>query len=150
MAHTLTNLLFHIIFGTKDHAPLIDADLRPHLHAYVGGIVRELGGIALGVNGTADHLHMVAKLPPAIATSDVLRVVKANSSKWVRQQSGRRSKFNWQLGFSAFTVSQPAVRSVLDYVARQEQHHRKKTFTEEYIELLVKNGIEYDPRYVFE
>jgi putative transposase len=148
MAHTFTNLLFHVIFGTADHKSTIDAEWRGEAHAYIGGIIREIGGTALAVNGIADHVHIITKLPPTIAISDALRVIKTNSSKWIRDH--RRSKFAWQKGFSAFSVSESAVASVLLYVQGQEEHHRKRTFAEEYIEFLVKNGIQYDPRYVFE
>lgn len=148
MAHTFTNLLFHIVFGTSEHRPTIDAEWRGNVHAYIGGIVREIGGIALIVNGVADHVHIVSKLPPTIAVSDALRVIKTNSSKWIREQ--KRPNFAWQKGFSAFTVSESVLPSVVQYVKGQEEHHRKKTFAEEYIEFLVANKIPYDPRYVFE
>jgi putative transposase len=150
MAHTFTNLLSHIIFGTSNHRPIIDAEWRGEVHAYIGGIVREIGGTALAVNGIADHVHIIAKLPPTVATSDAVRLIKTNSSKWIREGYGRRSKFGWQKGFSAFSVSESALASVLRYVQSQEEHHRKKTFAEESIEFLVKNGIPYVQRYVFE
>jgi REP-associated tyrosine transposase len=149
MAHTLTNLLFHVIFGTKGRVPSIDEDVRGSPHAYVGGIVRELNGIAIVVNGTADHLHGLIKLPPTLAISDAMRLVKTNSSKWMHDEK-RRTKFGWQSGYAAFTVSESGVRAVRAYIEQQEEHHRKKTFAEEYIEFLEKNRIPYDPRYVFE
>lgn len=149
MAHTLTNLLFHVIFVTKNREPLIDADVRGSLHAYVGGIVRESNGIAIIVNGTADHLHALIKLPPTLCISDALRLVKTNSSKWMHEQK-RRTKFAWQSGYAAFTVSESGVRKVRAYIEQQEEHHGKRTFAEEYIEFLEKNHIPYDPRYVFE
>jgi REP element-mobilizing transposase RayT len=149
MAHTLTNLLFHVIFGTKDRMPSIDEDVRGSLHAYIGGIVRESNGIAIVVNGTADHLHALIKLPPTLAISDAMRVVKTNSSKWMHEEK-RRTKFAWQSGYAAFTVSESGVRAVRAYIDQQEEHHRKRTFAEEYIEFLEKNHIPYDPRYVFE
>jgi REP element-mobilizing transposase RayT len=149
MAHTLTNLLFHVIFGTKGREPSIDKDVRGSLHAYVGGIVRELNGIAIVVGGTADHLHALIKIPPTLAISDAMRLVKTNSSKWMHEEK-RRAKFGWQSGYAAFTVSQSGVRTVRAYIEQQEEHHRKRTFAEEYIEFLEKNHIPYDPRYVFE
>jgi len=149
MAHTLTNLLFHVIFGTKGREPSIDDDVRGSLHAYVSGIVRESNGIAIVVNGTADHLHALIKIPPTLAISDVMRLVKTNSSKWMHEEKGR-TKFGWQSGYSAFTVSESGVRAVRAYIDQQEEHHRKRTFAEEYIEFLEKNHIPYDPRYVFE
>jgi Transposase and inactivated derivatives len=149
MAHTFTNLLFHVIFGTKGREPSIDSDVRAPLHAYIGGIVRELNGIAIIVNGADDHVHALLKLPPTLLVADVLRVVKTNSSKWMHEKQ-RRQRFGWQSGYAAFTVSESGVRSVRAYIERQEEHHRKKTFAEEYIEFLEKNHVSYDPRYVFE
>ena len=138
-----------MIFGTKGREPSIDDDVRGSLHAYVGGIVRESNGIAIVVNGTADHLHALIKIPPTLAISDVMRLVKTNSSKWMHEEKGR-TKFGWQSGYSAFTVSESGVRAVRAYIDQQEEHHRKRTFAEEYIEFLEKNHIPYDPRYVFE
>jgi putative transposase len=149
MAHTLTNLLFHVIFGTKGREPSIDKDVRGPLHAYVGGIVRELNGIAIVVGGTDDHLHALIKLPPTLAISDAMRLVKTNSSRWMHEEK-RRTKFGWQSGYAAFTVSESGAHAVRAYIEKQEEHHRRRTFAEEYIEFLEKNHIPYDPRYVFE
>jgi putative transposase len=123
--------------------------VRGSLHANVGDIVRESNGIAIVVNGTADHLHALIKIPPTLAISDAMRLVKTNSSKWMHEEKGR-TKFGWQSGYAAFTVSESGVRAVRAYIDQQEEHHRKRTFAEEYIEFLEKNHIPYDPRYVFE
>jgi putative transposase len=149
MAHTFTNLWFHVIFGTKGREPSIDQGSRADLHAYLGGIVRELNGIATGVNGTDDHVHALIKCPPTLCIADALRLVKTNSSKWMHEKQ-RRPSFAWQSGYAAFTVSESGLRAVRSYIERQEEHHRTRTFTEEYLEFLEKNHVEYDPRYVFE
>ena len=149
MAHTFSNLLYHVVFGTKGREPSIDRELRADLHAYLGGIVRELHGSPIIINGTFDHVHALIKLPPTIALSDAIRVVKTNSSKWVHDER-RRAKFAWQSGYSAFSVSESGVPGVTKYIEQQEEHHRKKTFAEEYIEFLEKHSVVYDPRYVFE
>jgi REP element-mobilizing transposase RayT len=150
MAHTFTNLLTHVIFSTKDRVPHIDAELKPDLFAYMGGIVREIDGKALGINGTADHVHLLIKLPPTIAISDAMRVLKTNSSRWVHEQWDSRSAFGWQTGYGAFSVSQSNVPAVLRYIANQEEHHRKVSFQEEFLAYLKKHGIEYDERYIWE
>ena len=137
------------MFGTKDRRAAIDEDLRPELHAYLGGIVRELGGTPIIINGTSDHVHALIKLPPVIAVADAVRVVKTNSSKWVHEQQKRRM-FGWQSGYSAFSVSESGAPRVRAYIEAQEEHHRKKTFAEEYLEFLQKHRVAYDPRYVFE
>jgi putative transposase len=108
---------------------------------------RELHGHPLIINGIDDHVHVLLKLPPTISVADAIRVIKTNSSKWAHE---RRKKFGWQAGYSAFSVSESSVDAVRTYIERQEEHHRKRTFAEEYLELLQKHGIAYDPRYVFE
>ncbi len=149
MAHTYTNLLYHVVFSTKDRLPCIDDQLRPRLCAYMGGIVRDISGIALIVNGTADHTHMLLVLPATLAIADAMRLVKTNSSRWVHEEWPQHQTFGWQIGYAAFTVSESNRDSVIRYIADQEEHHRKKTFQEELIALLEKHGIEYDPRYVW-
>lgn len=148
MAHTFANLLFHVIFGTKNRVHSIGDEWRGDLHAYIGGIVNELRGIPIIVNGTTDHVHALLKLPPIISVADVLRVVKTNSSKWSHERHS--PKFGWQSGYAAFTVSESNADAVRAYIANQQEHHRVRSFSEEYIEFLEKNQIPYDPRYVFE
>jgi putative transposase len=149
MAHTFTNLWFHIIFGTKGHSPSIVSEVRGPLHGYIGGVVRELKGTAICVNGTSDHIHALIKLLPTMPVADAMRVINTNSSKWVHETHGRRD-LRWQSGYAAFTVSESGLKAVRSYIERQEEHHRIRTFQEEYLELLEKNGIAYDMRYVFE
>jgi putative transposase len=150
MAHTFTNLLTHIIFSTKDRAPFIAAELKPELHAYLGGMVREIKGKAYSINGTADHVHLLVSLPPTLALSDAMKMVKANSSRWVSDKWSSRKDFSWQIGYAAFSVSKSNVSPVIRYIENQEKHHRKVTFKEEFLEFLSKHGIEYDERYIWE
>ena len=142
MPHTFTNLLMHIIFSTKDRAPLITADLKPQLHAYMGGIIRELKGKAFIINGTSDHVHLLIGISPSLSLADTMRVLKTNSSRWAHESS--RVAFNWQSGYGAFSVSQSNMQTVAEYIAHQEEHHRKLTFQDEYIIFLRKHGISYD------
>jgi putative transposase len=104
MAHTFTNLWFHVVFGTKGHSPSIASGVRDPLHGYIGGVVRELKGTALCVNGTSDHIHALIKLLPTMPVADAMRVIKTNSSKWVHETYGRRD-LRWQSGYAAFTVN---------------------------------------------
>jgi putative transposase len=150
MAHTFSDLLVHIIFGTKDRFPLIDQDLRRELHAYLGGIVKNLGGMPLSIGGVADHVHMLVELKPKIAVSDAVEKIKANSTNWVHTFGGMRKKFTWQKGYSVFSVSRSNVERVRRYIEKQEQHHRRVTFQEEYVRFLKEYGIPYDERYLFE
>jgi putative transposase len=150
MAHSFTNLLTHIIFSTKDRVPLIDAELKPHLLSYMGGIIRELHGTALTINGTADHIHLLIGLPPTLSISDAMRILKTNSSRWVHEKWRAHSAFGWQAGYGAFSVSQSNVLAVSEYIAHQEEHHRKVSFQEEFLTFMKKHGIEYDERYVWQ
>jgi REP element-mobilizing transposase RayT len=150
MAHTFSNVVLHVVFGTKNRTPSLDAEIKPRLFAYVAGIVNEIGGKALVINGTSDHVHLLITLPPTIAISDAMRVVKANSSKWVNEQWPSRAAFAWQSGYAVFSVSQSNCDSVVKYIAGQEEHHRKVTFRGEYLAFLKKHGIPHDERYVWE
>lgn len=150
MAHTFTNLLTHVIFSTKDRAPLIQPELKGKLHAYMGGIVRELDGKAMIVNGTEDHVHLLLWMPPTLSVSETLRVLKTNSSRWVNREQRSRNGFAWQAGYGAFGLSHSNAQAVVRYIQGQEKHHRRVSFKEEFIEFLKKHGIEYDERYIWE
>lgn len=150
MAHSFANLLIHLIFSTKGRLPQIDQDLKPQLTAYMGGIIRELHGIALLIDGTRDHVHLLVRLPPTIALANVLRVLKANSSRWVHERWPARADFAWQTGYGAFSVSQSNATAVLRYIANQEQHHRQVSFQQEMQTYLRRHGIPYDERYLWE
>jgi REP element-mobilizing transposase RayT len=150
MAHTFTNLWTHLIFSTKDRLPTIHPEFKADLWAYLGGITRSLDGQALIVGGTGDHAHSLVWLPPTLAVSDCLRVLKANSSRWVHETQSPRSQFAWQTGYGAFSVSQSNVSEVVNYIRCQEEHHKKLTFQEEFLAFLKKNNIAYDPRYIWE
>ncbi len=150
MPHTFTNLLAHVIFSTKERAALIPDAIRPQVHACIGGIIRELGGTALLVNGVADHVHALIRLPATLAITECMRVVKTNSSRWVHEQWSERRGFAWQTGYGAFSVSESSRSAVEAYIARQAEHHRKISFQEEFLEFLRKQGIAYDERYIWE
>ena len=148
MSQSFTNLLYHIIFSTKNRRPIITIDHQPRLYEYIGGIVRGIGGISLGINGMEDHVHLVAKLCPDLALSDVLRELKSNASGWMHEVFPRLSDFSWHRGYAAFTVSQSNLKQVQRYLANQKEHHRKVSFRNEFIKFLKVNGIEYDERYI--
>jgi len=150
MAHTFTNLLTHVIFSTKGRTPSIQPEWRPALHAYLGGIVRELEGRVITVNGTADHVHLLLFLPAALSISQALRVLKANSSRWINRSGGTKRNFAWQTGYGAFSVSQSSALAVVKYINAQETHHRSLSFEEEFVMFLKKHRIEYDERYLRE
>ena len=147
MSRTFTNLLTHLVFSTKEREPLIRRDMRNELHAYLGGLTRELKGKAYGINGTSDHVHMLVSLPPNVCVSNAMRFIKANSSAWARDKWKRL--FAWQLGYGAFSVSKSNVPQILKYIANQESHHRQVAFKQEFLDLLQKHGIDYEERYLW-
>ncbi|HEX8843631.1 MAG TPA: IS200/IS605 family transposase [Pyrinomonadaceae bacterium] len=148
MSQSYTNLLYHLIFSTKNRQPLITPEYQSRLYDYVGGAIRKQGGIALAVNGMPDHLHLLAKLRPDKSVSDILRDLKANASGWLHEVFPSLRDFSWQNGYGAFTVSVSQVERVKIYIANQEMHHRKLSFRDELLALLRANKIEFDERYL--
>ena len=147
MSSTHLSLHFHVIFGTKGHEPLIAPEWRPRLHAYMGGILSTLDTVPEIVGGVEDHVHILLGLRRVESLSDVMRRAKSVSSRWVHEEIGARN-FSWQEGYGAFTVGASQRETVRRYIAGQEEHHRKRTFKEEYLDFLQRSGIEYDPRYL--
>ena len=150
MPSTYTNLLYHIIFSTKQRQRLITNDFKEELYRYIGGIIRAEGGIQLEIGGTDDHVHILAKLKPAESVSQMLNRIKANSSKWINENEKSSVRFAWQEGFAAFTVSESQVEPVRQYIRNQEQHHRRLTFQDELLAFLQRHGVEFDPRYLWD
>ena len=147
MAHTFTNLLTHALFSTKDRRPMIYPEWQSDLHAYLGGIVTNLRGKPVLINGPSDHVHLLFVLPASLALSDFMEKLKANSSKWAKEHA---RGFAWQTGYTAFSVSQSKLNEVRAYIGNQEAHHRKRTYQEEVLALLERHGIDYDARYLFD
>jgi len=144
MAHTATNVLIHFIFSTRQRAPMITSEIEADLHSYLGGIVREIGGVALCINGIADHVHLLVRMPSTHSSADVIRLVKANSSRWVHERWPQFKNFAWQAGYGAFSVSESAAEPVRQYILQQRQHHSKRSFQEEFVVLLKRNHITVD------
>lgn len=150
MAHTFSNLLYHGIFGVKHRESVLAKPIRDKLFPYMAGIVQKHDGHPIEINGDDDHVHLVLSLGTKHALADVMRDIKASSSKWLNEQRLLPHEFHWQTGYAIFSVSQSLRSTVATYVRNQETHHAQKTFQEEYLEFLVKNGIAYDPRFVFD
>ena len=150
MPHTTTNLLVHFIFSTKQCGALIKPDFEKDLHAYLGGIIRQIGGTALCVNGTRDHVHLLVRVPATHSVADVARLVKADFSRWVHGPWPEKCCFGWQTGYGAFTVSESGVDAVRDYISNQQEHHKVRSFQEEFLVFLKKNGITVDEPYLWD
>ena len=143
MAHTYASNFVHCIFSAKDRRPLISADRKPELYAYLGGIARGEGFSLVAVGGTDNYIHLLFCLPASLALATVIQKLKGSSSRWMGKG------FSWQEGYGAFSVSPSQVEVVREYIQNQDQHHLKRDFEQEFVALLRNCGIEYDERYVF-
>lgn len=149
MAQSYTNLIYHIVFSTKNRESLITPETQPRLYEYIGGIIRNKGGILLEIGGMNDHIHVLAKLRPDNSLSNILRDLKANSTGWMHKVFPEMKDFSRQNGYGAFTVSASQIEKVKQYIANQEEHHAKVSFKDEFIKLLRANEIEFDAKYLF-
>ena len=147
MASTFISLHYHIVFSTKHRQPLIETLWQRQLHEYLGGTVNGLDGFAQAIGGTEDHVHLLIGLKSTHCLADFMRELKKASSKWVHDEIGA-SHFAWQEGYGAFSVSPTARKGVKRYITCQEEHHRKKTFREELVDLLKQAGVKYDPKWL--
>jgi REP element-mobilizing transposase RayT len=150
MAGTYTNILTHIIFSTKNRSQIITDVYKNRLFNYIGGIIRNEGAILLEIGGTTDHVHIVIKTKAIHSLATITQKIKSNSSKWVNDTKLIGEKFAWQNGYGAFSVSASQIDKVINYVATQEEHHKKRDFKEELILLLKKHNIEYEEKYLFD
>ncbi len=151
MPSTHHQLLYHIVFSTKNRKPyLVNEDRRGKVFAYMAGIAKNLEGFPLEIGGWEDHAHLLLRIPAKTAVSDFIGRLKANSSKHVNETSGLIKKFGWQEGFGAFSVSASQKDKVARYIQKQAQHHEVESFQDEYLRLLDKHEVEYDPRYVWD
>jgi len=143
-----TNLIYHIVFSTKERRETLPAERIARICKYIAGIIRNCKGIPLAINGVSDHLHIATIAGSKIALSQFVGTIKSNCSKWIHETFSDMRDFAWQDGYSAFTVSASVRDSVASYIRNQESHHRKMSFQEELIRLLDRHGIEYDPKYI--
>ena len=148
MPHSYVSNLMHCTFSTKERYPMIDPELEKRLWPYLGGIARENRMKALAIGGTTDHIHALLSLPATMSFAKAVQLIKGGSSKWVHDTFTKYRKFEWQEGYAAFSVSSSQVTRTIAYINKQKEHHRKKTFEEEFIQLLDRHGIVYDKRYV--
>lgn len=149
MANTYTQIYVHIVFTVQGRQSLLSVEWREELFKYITGIVKNRGQKLLAINGMPDHVHVFIGMSPAIALSDLVRDIKAGSSGFINEKRWVRGKFNWQEGFGAFSHSHSEIDTVIRYIQNQQEHHRKKTFKEEYIDMLKSFSVEYDDRYLF-
>jgi REP element-mobilizing transposase RayT len=150
MPQSLSSILIHLIFSTKNREPFISTAIEPELHPYMAKIFRELKSPSLAIGGTADHVHILFSLGRVIKIADLVEEVKSESSKWIKTKGEEFENFYWQRGYGAFSIGQSQVTAVKRYIARQKVHHERVTFQDEYRKFLKSYGINYDERYVWD
>jgi REP element-mobilizing transposase RayT len=150
MPQSYAALYCHFVFSTKNREPTIAADLQPRLFAYIGGTLRDIKCVLLAAGGIEDHVHLLVSLSREVSVAQTVREIKANSSRWVHESFPQLQAFAWQNGYGAFSVSRSQLDPVKAYLANQREHHRKRTFQQEFIALLKKHDIEYDERYLWD
>ena len=149
MPHSYVSNLMHCVFSTNERLPLITPELESRLWPYLGGIARENKMKAIAIGGTMDHVHALLSLPATMNFAKAVQLIKGGSSKWIHDAFGEHVKFAWQEGYAGLSVSQSQRGVVMRYIANQPEHHRKRSFEDEFVALLEKCGIRYDPKYVF-
>lgn len=150
MANTYTQLYVHIVFAVKGRTSLISNQWKEDLYKYIAGIITNKKQKLMIINGVTDHIHLLIGFKPDCSLSDLVRDIKANSSKFINEEQLVPGKFEWQTGFGAFTIGQSQIDGVTNYILTQEKHHAKKTFREEYLQFLKAYRIDYKPEYIFE
>lgn len=150
MANTYSQIYIQIVFAVSGRENLISKEWKDELCKYITGIVTNHGQKLLAINGVADHLHLFLNIKPNIALSDLVRDIKANSSRWINEKRLVRGKFQWQEGFGAFSYSLSQLDDVIGYIQRQEEHHQTVSFKKEYLTYLERFNVDFDEKYVFD
>lgn len=149
MPNTYTQIHIHFVFAVKYRDCLINHSIKDEVYKYITGIIKNNNHKLICNNGMPDHVHILIGFEPTQSISDFMRILKANSSKWINENTLTKTKFEWQSGYGAFSYSKSQLKNVISYIENQEVHHKKKTFREEYISFLKKFEIEYDEKYIF-
>lgn len=150
MPQSLSFVVVHVVFSTKERRPLLDANTRPKLHAYLATVARNAGCECYRAGGVADHVHLAIRLSRTLTIADLVENLKTSSSKWLKTQSPEFTEFSWQRGYGCFSVGRTDLDSLCAYIDKQEEHHRTRTMQEEYQMFLEKYGVEYDETYVWD
>ena len=150
MADTYTQIYIHLVFAVQGRRSLLIEDAQPEIFKYISGTITGLGHKSIIVNGMEDHIHIFTGMKPHQAISDLVRDIKKSSNKFINEKGFVQQKFNWQNGFGAFSYSKSHIDRVYNYILNQKEHHKKKDFRLEYLELLEEFEVEYDERYLFD
>lgn len=150
MANTFSQITIHAVFAVKYRENIIDKSWRNELHQYISGVITNKAAKSLAVGGWKDHVHILFGLPVTLCISDLMSAVKASSSKWINEKRFTKGKFEWQSGYGAFSIAKSQRNGVINYIINQEDHHRKVSFKEEYVNLLHDFEVEFNEQYLFE
>jgi REP element-mobilizing transposase RayT len=150
MPQSLSNILVHLIWSTKDRHPWLQPAFRERTHAFLAGAVRQCNSEALRIGGVADHVHLAVRLPRTLAVAELVKDVKTASTRWLKAQNPGYADFAWQLGYGAFSIGISQKEALLRYIDTQEEHHRTRSFQDEYRDFLAKYGVEFDERFVWD
>lgn len=149
MANTYTQIHLHLIFAVKYRTGIIQSKWKDELHKYITGIIQSNNHKLLIINGMPDHIHILVGIRPNQSVSELLQDIKGSSSKWINEKGFVKGRFEWQEGYGAFSYGKSQIKDVIRYIENQEEHHRKKTFREEYLAFLDAFEVEYDEKYIF-
>lgn len=150
MPQSLSSVLIHLVFSTKNRQPLITPEIEPELFKYLAVELHNMGCPSLAINGTSDHIHILFTLSRTMSIANVIKSIKGSSSRWIKPRSAELRAFEWQAGYGAFSIGRPQVVQVKRYIARQKVHHRKFSFQDEFRVLLRKYEVQYDEKYVWD
>lgn len=150
MPQSLSLVIVHVVFSTKERRPFLDPDTRPKLHAYLATVARNAGCEAYRVGGVADHVHLAIRLSRTITIAELIETLKTSSSKWGKTQSASLSAFSWQRGYGCFSVGPSDLDALIKYIGEQEAHHAQRSFQDEFRMFLNKYGVEFDEAYVWD
>jgi REP element-mobilizing transposase RayT len=150
MPQSLSNVIVHLVFSTKDRVAFMDRTIRDSFHAYLASVVRDTGSECYRVGGVSDHVHLAIRLARPVSQSELVEKIKTTSSKWIKTQGAQYSKFSWQRGFGIFSISRGHLEKLVSYIGNQEVHHQAVSFQDEFRELLRKNEVEFDERYLWD
>ena len=150
MSQSLSLVIVHVIFSTKERRPLLESAMRARAHAYLATVARSVGCECYRVGGVEDHVHLAIRLSRTITIANLVEELKTSSSKWMKAHKGAFSRFSWQRGYGCFSIGPRDLKALVEYIDGQQEHHRKRTFQEEFRALLKKYGVEFDEAYVWD
>ena len=150
MTQSLSDIIIHIVFSTKERTPWIQADVENELYQYISGVCYRLDSPVIQINGVRDHIHILLQLDKTMCLSQIISEMKSSSSRWIKTKGTHYQHFTWQSGYGAFSVSRPNVDGVKKYISSQKEHHKTSTFKEEFLTMLRRAQIPYDEKYLWD